>query len=45
MEKFKYLRIAQTSQNRMHEEVNSRLNQGIPATIWSRIFCLTFCCL
>jgi hypothetical protein len=33
MAKFKCLGIAQTNQNCMHDEINSRLNQGMPATI------------
>jgi hypothetical protein len=32
--KFKFLGTTLTDQNYMHEEINSRLIQGILATIW-----------
>jgi hypothetical protein len=42
--KFNYLGTALTDQNCIHEEINSRLNSGILATIQFRLFCHPACC-
>jgi acetylglutamate kinase len=42
--KFKNL-ITLTDQNSMQKEIKSRLNWGMLATIWSRVFCLPTCSL
>jgi hypothetical protein len=43
--KFKYVQTTLTHQNCMHEEIKSRLNWGMLATIWFRVFCPPTCCL
>jgi hypothetical protein len=43
--KFKYLRTTLTDHNCMHEEIKSRLNSGMLATIRFRVFCPPTCCL
>jgi hypothetical protein len=42
---FTYLATTLTDQNYMHEEIKSRLNLGMLATIRFRILCLPTCCL
>jgi hypothetical protein len=42
--KFKYLGRTLTDKNCMHEEIKSRLNPGMLATIQFRVFCLPACC-
>jgi hypothetical protein len=43
--KFKCLEATLTDQNCIHEEIRSRLNSGMLATMQCRIFCLPVCCL
>jgi hypothetical protein len=43
--KFKYLGTTPTDQNYVHEEIKSRLNCGMLATVWFRVFCPPACCL
>jgi hypothetical protein len=41
-EKFKYLGMAKTNQNVIHEEIRSRSNSGMFATSQFRIFVFSF---
>jgi hypothetical protein len=42
---FKYLGTTLTDKNCMNEEIKSRLNSGMLATIQFRVFCHPTCCL
>jgi hypothetical protein len=43
VEKFKYLGTTLTDQNSIQEETKSKLNLGMLAIIWCKIFCCPVC--